>query len=647
MKNPFEITKAEQLNEDNIVNFWANTKDYYKELLVSSKPMYILGAKGSGKTHLLRNFSYHSQKIRAVGNDIINSLKNDEFFSIYISLNDYSLSRFNRVKQLEVDLWNEYFFYYLNLIMIEEFLYTIKNIIHDTNIDESVIYFNDIIEKYLFIDGIDINSCEEFHSLFRKIHKDFDKSISKLNMGMIDKLDESLLLFDTRNNVFYDITYEIIKNIKLLEDIKVVYFIDEFENINEQQQKYINTILRHPKFVDKISLKISGRLYSIKTEETFDANEKLLDGAEIDKKFIGYNSSTANNQSEQSSEIFFIELFNKRVNSRYTKDMLKILFDNNNTNESIDFLLNQKSSDRKYFNKLSKELLKLGFGEILINKVIENLIVENNPLYEKINILYFYRKFRKNNPIEISNFIKLECKNLTSYYKELISHYKSDLIYQILISYNKTIYYSGFDSIVKLSENNPRAFLQIQKNIFKNSSFSGINMILDGSISKDIQNISIREASSWFWENAIIDVDNKTINAIFRLCNFFREYRNYDKISEKTLISFAYNPDEIGNLLNKYINKAINHSLLIKLNGRKSKDGKVILSQVKINPMLAPKWNLSFKVGNSIPLSKNTITALFDDNNDNWDLIVKEIRTKKTFIVDAKKNDLGLFEDMS
>ncbi|QKJ22165.1 hypothetical protein [Poseidonibacter lekithochrous] len=645
MKNPFEITKAEHLDESHIVSYWAEVRDYYKDLLVSPKPMYILGAKGSGKTHLIRYFSYDSQKIRA-NNDcnIINTIKQDKFFSVYISLNDYSLSRFNRIKKEEQVLWNEYFFYYLNLIMIEEFLYTIKEIIHDSNVDESKIEFIEIIEQYLYLDEHSINSCEDLYLLFRKKHKSFDKAISKINMGMAKNLDEDLLLFDSRNNIFYDITHEILTKIESLNELKVVYFIDEFENLNEEQQKYINTIIRHPRYVDEISIKVSGRLYSLKTEATFDANEKLLHGAEVEKKFIGYNLVKADKRNKDINEKFCIELFNKRINAHYSKETLDSLFENDEPIQNIKFIYNEKSEERKYFKKLIKELSSFGIERELINQIVENLSVKDNAVYEKINILEFYRKFKNNNYLEVSSLIKKECLTKSKEYMGQVRHFKEDLIYQILLTYNKKINYSGFKTIINITKDNPRAFLQIQKSIYNNCLFYGKDMLASGLISKEIQNLSIRESSNWFWENAIIDANNKITNAIHRLCNFFRLYRNYDKISEETLISFAYNPVKIGAALDKNINDAINHSLLIKLDGRKSKDGKTILNQVKINPMLSPKWDLPIKVGNSIPLDKDTIDALFSSEEKKWDLIIRKITHEKTFLKEVNKEQKTIYE---
>ncbi|MDN5082616.1 hypothetical protein ACOTV5_02705 [Aliarcobacter butzleri] len=646
MNNPFEITKAEHLDETLIVSYWAEVRDYYKELLVSPKPMYILGAKGTGKTHLIRYFSYDSQKIRAINKNenIIDIMKQDSFFSVNISLNDYSLSRFNRINKKEQDLWSEYFFYYINLIMIEEFLYTIKEIIKDTNVDESQIKCNELIEQHLYFDEYSINNCEELYLLFRKKHKSFDKAISKINMGMIEKLNEDLLLFDSRNNVFYDITYEIISKIESLSGLKVVYFIDEFENLDAEQQKYINTIIRHPKYVDKISIKVSGRLYSIKTEATFDASEKLLHGAEVEKKFIGYNLIKPNLDTQDINEKFCIELFNKRVNSNYSKEMLENFFETNNLMKNIEFIHEEASKERKYFKKLMSELLSLGLDIKLINKIIENLSVEKNALYEKINILEFYRKLKNKNYLELSNQIKNDSFSESKKYIGLIHHYKEDLIYQILVAYNKRIIYSGFKTIINLTKDNPRAFLQIQKSIYNNCLFHGFNMLSNNVISKEIQNLSIRESSNWFWENAVLDADNRIINAIYRLCNFFRLYRNFDKISEKKLISFAYNPVEIGLTLSKYIDDAINHSLLIRLDGRKSKDGKYILNQVRINPMLSPKWDLPITIGNSIPFDKSTIEALFKDEETEWDLFIRKITHEKTFQKNGENKQKNIFE---
>ena len=68
--NPFKVIKATNLQDDNIVKYWVDIfnseteQNSFLKLLAPevATPMIILGGKGSGKTHILRYYSYLAQK---------------------------------------------------------------------------------------------------------------------------------------------------------------------------------------------------------------------------------------------------------------------------------------------------------------------------------------------------------------------------------------------------------------------------------------------------------------------------------------------------------------------------------------------------------------------------------------------------------
>ena len=59
--NPFNITKAVDFSDQEIHDYWIDIPESggFQQLVkpTSAMPMFILGGKGSGKTHLMRYFS--------------------------------------------------------------------------------------------------------------------------------------------------------------------------------------------------------------------------------------------------------------------------------------------------------------------------------------------------------------------------------------------------------------------------------------------------------------------------------------------------------------------------------------------------------------------------------------------------------------
>ena len=83
--NPFDVTKAVDLPDELINSYWTNfyTDGGFEQMLqpTSLTPMIIRGSKGSGKTHIMRYFSYELQKLR-YGNHLKERLDNDGFIGV-------------------------------------------------------------------------------------------------------------------------------------------------------------------------------------------------------------------------------------------------------------------------------------------------------------------------------------------------------------------------------------------------------------------------------------------------------------------------------------------------------------------------------------------------------------------------------------
>ncbi len=67
--NPFEVVKSVDFSDEEINEYWvdlAESRDQFTEIIkpLSPTPMILLGGKGSGKTHVVRHYSYNLQRIR-------------------------------------------------------------------------------------------------------------------------------------------------------------------------------------------------------------------------------------------------------------------------------------------------------------------------------------------------------------------------------------------------------------------------------------------------------------------------------------------------------------------------------------------------------------------------------------------------------
>jgi hypothetical protein len=99
-KNPFSISKASDLNDTEIQEFWVDGINFEGFVEPTSlKPKIIIGGKGSGKTHLMKRFSYDVQILER--KTIVSIIENDGYIGIFMRASTLLGKRFNHTKDEE------------------------------------------------------------------------------------------------------------------------------------------------------------------------------------------------------------------------------------------------------------------------------------------------------------------------------------------------------------------------------------------------------------------------------------------------------------------------------------------------------------------------------------------------------------------
>ena len=655
--NPFNVIKSSNLGDKAIVDYWVDIlnsqthQESYQKLLSpeSPGPMFLLGGKGSGKTHILRYYSFGAQKMRAQnkGISILEKIQHDKFLSVYLELGNFGFRRFSG-SNIDQGTWDEWYFYYLNLLLTELYLENIIDLIHASNdlgeLDLDLLrsslsdIFFDHIEK-------EVNCIEDIYIIIKKSRKQLDKKISRIKTGIDSKFSDMDLLFDTRENRFFDIVHITKSSYAELDNVRILFLIDQFEDLSKSQQVFINTLIRHPRHPDTLSLRVSGRLYAIKTKDTYSDDEKVLDAEGRTKILESFMAP--DHQSKKTHEEFSINMCKSRVELETGQELsnqkIKESFGQNDF-QAIKAKIIRKhpcSVERNYFVNLAKKLERFtNLEKETINEIIENLACSEEPLFEKKNIYLLYQAWSKNKDllsasldIKQSLFLylsKSDSKRIL-HTKSTLEHVESDLLYQLLKEYNQPIIYCGFQTVLNMTQSNPRGFLNIMKHLYEHSDFANEQVFSSVPVSCKVQNRAIREVSEWFWQDATSDIEDiNTIKFIERLCEYFRAIRASEKPSEKTLISFSYNERSSTKEVKSIIKTAKNHSLIIEdTSGKKSKNSKgIILKKYQINPMLSAKWDLSIEVGGTIEFTNNDILSLCQNNDDLWNKLKNEKLSK-------------------
>ena len=267
--DPFAALKATELGDTEIESLFV---DFEKEssLLVrlqpkAHTPMVLLGAKGSGKTHLMRYLSLPLQLARHRTPEApLRSLATDGYIGIYFRCSGLNARRFQKKGQ-PADTWEAVFAYYMELWFVQLVLDSILQVWVPTTAEESQV-IHDVLQLIDIVPEPPPETLPDLRAHFRSLQREADVAIN--NCPLTGNLD--LRIAATPGSLVFGLP-RILHHLSGFAPLVFVYLIDEFENLTKPQQRYINTLIRERQA--PCTLKVGVRPYGFKTKETMSAGE--------------------------------------------------------------------------------------------------------------------------------------------------------------------------------------------------------------------------------------------------------------------------------------------------------------------------------------------------------------------------------------
>lgn len=625
--NPFNITKAVDYSDEEINKFWVDIPggNGFLDIIkpTSPMPMIILGGKGSGKTHIMRFFSYSLQKLRHKDSPL-KGIKEDGYIGVYMRCSGLNSNRFSGKLQSD-DTWNVVFTYYMELWLSQLLISDVKQLFSnsfdiDSNL-ESLLY-SSITEQLFDVDVASVSSEEKtlqgLLNFLRKLQRQVDFEVN--NCAITGKPISEIEISVTSGNLIFGIPKILSKIIPEFSQIKFLYLLDEFENLSEEQQKYVNTLIREKE--DPATFRIGSRLYGMKTYLTYSGGEEIKIGSEYEKHNI--DEFFREKDSEYKEFVKSVCLKRLSTNGFAVKDTKEL--DDFFVTPSIQELVAERiKKGKKYFTKLENKLK--GKSKKEIAQIIDNLTFED-PLLERTNVFIFYREWKNSKNaslIDLSLTIKLDCKK---YYEEkdietehhkILDKYKNDIRDQLCRDLGLPIYYLGLDSYIKMSCGIPRHLLIILKHIYRWSSFNGDNPFMNGNkLSVSSQQKGLKEATDWFFDDARMPGQNgnEVQAGLIRLGRFLQELRYSDQPPECSISSFSVRLSVIYEKSNKILDFLEQYSYLIKVSERRDKNSNRRDITLQFNGLLAPIWELSIHRRGVVSLSELEVKSIFEPQDD-------------------------------
>ena len=636
-ENPFEITKAVDFTDSEIDSTWVDwpAPGGFAQWMNIRSPMarIVRGGKGTGRTHMMRRFSASVQAIR--GNDPIAQVQEDGVLGVYVHCSGLNSARF-RGRGITDEAWQSIFLQYADLWLAQAALEAFATVtVRNPPSDEVQWAISMEIHKLLQARTSDPNT-----SLYRlgehlfELQREIDLAVNNaaLNPGPALAIE----ILSNPGSLVFGVPNALRQFYEPLRNTNFLYLIDEFENFEASQQRYVNSLIREK--MPGTSFMVGVRTYGLRTLTTLGGGEENREGSEYeeirpDRNYIG--------GYRKNYQDFCQKVVARRL-ARYgfANDLSQDAGDGDFGGSFVvpppgyeeKLIVEQyDSNSRPYFARLRRQLANdssaLGVvpnREDQIEFIVDAIRVPSRPLLEKVNAFLIYRAWADGNSLLETAKEIMEMRpqpdsdgliQPNTLQKSVLDHYVTDLEAQLLNDMRRNQVYAGFRQFVTMSDGLPRNLLVILKNIYRWALFNGEYPFLGGKISLQSQSNGVLEATNWFIDDARPLGDNgvHVHDAIHRLGDMFRRLRFSDKPVESSLASFSADLSNCSPRAREVVQLAEHWTLLIPVEqGQKQRNTRLIESKYQLNRLLSPRWDLPTARRGAVALSAEEVNSIFD-----------------------------------
>ncbi|MFA3153715.1 hypothetical protein KWD60_08675 [Acinetobacter baumannii] len=653
--NPFGSIRAAEYSDEQINSLWV---DFENDLtssildLSGATPKYLFGGKGSGKTHILRYYSYQVARQRESDKTGIEVLQKLGALTIFYRSNHFGASKFDSLPEEHKQLIFQSYIEFTLFEAVIECLIDIKNTTPHLEFNDNE-FISEIRKNIKHNSLSNISTLENLKDWVFERRISIDNSLNTYVFTKNIELFQSLILV---NNLFNFIKIALNQWSLTLREFPIVFLIDEFENLGVSYQKVFNDFVRLAN--SEVSFRIATRPNGVRTTKINGVSEKNIHGHEYlevnlddilmhkdTKNFINafiinrlYNTSSSSALNLNANQLF---------ESLDTGDLLQeAIYSLNLPTEKI-IRLTKESFLRSFptnFYEYAEEIYSIlcdGVEEIILKKL--NLLRFCKERKNNINFLEIAHKIR-----EDSFLYKDKSKRQTNKYSTSFNHYKLDLFSQICVDarYKMGTPYSGFDTIVKISSGNPRNVLNILNKMHELLSFEGKSFFSQEFIDIETQTKAIKNAAIYFAEedSNYGSLSDKAKIAMRRFAAYLATARFALNIPESSPLAASFLPQDLTPQAKEVYDLAVEFSLIHEMVfPRSDRNSKQFHKLIKLNPMLSPLWNLPIGYRGDLTLNSEVLNAIFDPENQTFNEHLNRVKRKWNSvhidIIDSKTNE--------
>ncbi|MCZ4305296.1 hypothetical protein O4G98_11170 [Zoogloeaceae bacterium G21618-S1] len=629
----FSKNRSEETNED----IWSDfvVPPFLNDLGIKtqSKAIVIIGGRGCGKTTLLRYFCHATQFSPRRANVPQAELAH---IGLYWRADTNFLNSFAGGGQ-GPETWRAAFEHVLACELGKEIIQAVRNL--NCNPDRQ--------HAYGKIEELDLEALQDFdETLGRTLHeleRALQKNRRKLSIWLnnIDVVPRPIFL---PAQTFLKALVETLQvQLPYLSDSTFAVFIDEYENLRIEQQKFINGMLKHgePPLLYNIAMKRNG----------WHTTQTL--GSESIQVISDYREIDLEGEVAKDFDLFAAELlfFRLAEHAPYLLDKLPIIPEQLRSIDQIEL----RYKNRDYRDRV------IGAAEALLPRTTDRgaakAILADRRLRDSLIDKIHGALLKRRSVIVPSNFIDdnypeasvlmsaLLCRPredpdrlLTEFEAlktgrggrlsptgDLVGNNLFGCVNAIYIDARReSILFSGFTSLTLISRANIRYLLELIHRIFK--IFESAENFELPVVPPDVQAKAVKDASELILGTVSGQGVNgpQLLNLAQCLGSIFLERHRSDRQSEPEINHFTLSSGDINDRLRMYIREAEKWSVLYVSRETKMKSPGAIDDDYILNPIFSPYFQISFRKKRSLSISAAQLLEMLEGDQRARDSLVRE-----------------------
>ena len=633
----FVCNRTEEMGDDLYRDFIF--PPFFDEIQIENarKTVAIVGGRGCGKTMLLRYLSYHSQ-FSEHNQGLPEELP---FIGLYLRPDTNYLNSFAGDGG-DKEWWIRAFEHALGLLIAEEMIASL----------EALNSSPERVQRYGGLDELDFSDLTAFDPMFPSNFTDTLKYIRRKRIEFRTWLNNCSeqkrpTLFPMRE-LLEEIVRVFRDSLKYLSNCTFGVFLDEYENMRLEQQKFINTLIKFysPPVVFHIAMKRNAMI----TRETL-GNEQIQIPA--DYRAIDIESLMEDHFTVFAAELFFFRLAKQGIQL----EGLPIDSYNLTTRDGI-----LDRSTEAYKEKVVSRIKEIFPGKSY--REIAQLVLKDSTLKNRLrNLLEEGLKLKNASHIDVSKFLRKEAaaesvvsgallnqktQNVEHVLRQLdiaangeISDFhstKKDWTNNYLVGTLFWLYhplprpcplYAGFSTYCSLSRGNIRHFLELCYLAVKKVDFYADDTPF--VVSVDTQASAAREASQIFLDeiNRSGTKGNKMSEFARALGRVFQLSQRRNSQSEPEITHFSvHNTLENEPELRELLAEAEKWSVFYTVKETKVKSVRYEGKDFVLNPIYAPFFRISYRKGRKLDLSVEELVILSGRDDQQRTRFLKEFERR-------------------